>query len=303
MKLIIFIVLLLVLILVIYLIPAKQKDFSKLYSKGGKAAERLNAFMQKPVQMIMINNVKWIYLMTGSGEKAILFIHGMGGAYSLWWQQTDFFGHTYKTITFSLPAEISSLEEAARGLSEILKREDVTHLYVVGTSMGGYIAQYLMYTMREKIEKVVLSNTFPPNSILKKKNASLIRIVPFLPEILIRKSAEKQLRDKIIPAAGHSGLLADFLSGLPFSKKQFINRGYIVFDKFFPRPDKNEIKRIRKLIIESDNDPLIDKQLRQQLKETYKDAMTYTFHGEGHFPYINAAEEYNAVLERFFNEK
>ncbi len=295
--------LLLVLIFIIYLIPARQKDFSKLYSRGDQAANRLKAFMQKPLKTIIINHVEWKYLITGPGGKTILFIHGMGGAYNLWWQQVEYFQDDYKIITFSLPPEIDNLEDAANGIIEILNKEGINELYVAGTSMGGYIAQYLANIMPEKIEKLVLSNTFPPNTLLEKQNKSRIKIVPYLPEIVIHKFAGLQLRNSILPAAKHPELLAEFLPALPFSKKQFVNRSYIVFDKFTPRPGNYEIKRIQKLIIESDNDPLVDKLLREQLKETYNDAMVYTFHGEGHFPYINAAEKYNSVLKRFFDQK
>ncbi|VAW25650.1 hypothetical protein MNBD_BACTEROID04-755, partial [hydrothermal vent metagenome] len=41
--------------------------------------------------------------------------------------------------------------------------------------------------------------------------------------------------------------------------------------------------------------------LQQQLKKLYKNASVYTFHNEGHFPYINAPKEYNEILWQFFN--
>ncbi len=296
-------VFLIVIILILFLIPAKEKGFSKLFRKGGNASKSLEAFMRQPLKSITINNIVWKYLVSGTGDPAILFIHGMGGAYNIWWQQVDYFDGDYKIITFTLPEEINSLESAASGISEILDAEHVKRLYIVGTSMGGYIAQYLTHKMSHKIEKAVYSNTFPPNAILKRKNRFLIRIVPYIPEIILRKSAEKQLREKLLPAAKNSELLAGLLPGLPFSKKQFINRARIVFEPFIPRPESYEIMRIPKLIIESDNDPLIDLPLREQLKNLYKNAAVYTFKCEGHFPYINAADEFNRTLKQFFEGK
>ena len=89
---------------------------------------------------------------------------------------------------------------------------------------------------------------------------------------------------------------------LPSNKKQFINRYAIVIEKFTATPEKKEIKRISKLIIESDNDPLVQPALRNNLKELYVDVKVYTFHNEGHFSYINVAEEYKMVLQTFFDQ-
>ena len=107
----------------------------------------------------------------------------------------------------------------------------------------------------------------------------------------------------IYPAGKNSKLLTSFLPSLPFSKKQLIGRYYVVVDYFEPDTTNEAIKQIPKLIIESDNDPLIPPHLRKRLKELYPEARVYTFHNEGHFPYINAAEEYNSVLKNFFEDE
>jgi hypothetical protein len=125
-------------------------------------------------------------------------------------------------------------------------------------------------------------------------------VLPYFPEMLISSVGNKKLHSEIVPAAKNSELLAAFLPSLPFSKKQFINRFYVVIDPFVSHPNEYRIKRIPKLIIESDNDPLVELQLREDLKKLYPSAKVRTFHNEGHFPYINAAEEYNQFLKEFF---
>ncbi|WP_456423609.1 alpha/beta fold hydrolase [Lutibacter sp.] len=298
------IVLILILIIIgIYFIPAPKATFFELYSINDKYSKSLKEFQAKPTKEVTVNGIKWIYYTGGSGPKTILFIHGMGGAYDLWWQQIIEFEKSYKVISYTLPEKINSLQKTSKGILEILKTEKIDKFYVVGTSMGGYIAQYLVSTIPNRIEKAVFGNTFPPNNLIAEENKTKSKILPFLPEIVISKLGKKTLDKKIIPAAKNSKLLKAFLPSLPFSKKQFINRYNIVIDKFTVNPTKYNIKRIPKLIIESDNDPLIQPQLRQQLRSLYKNANVYTFHNEGHFPYINASEEFNNVLRNFLNEK
>ncbi len=296
------IIVLITLLAILYLIPVKQKNFFDLYQKEDKASKQLKEFYKKQPRYIVVDGVKWKYLITGKGDKVILFLHGMGGAYDLWWQQVAAFENNYKIITYTLPDEVDNLEDATQGIRAILDKEKVGRFIAVGTSMGGLIAQYLLKIMPEKLEKVVFGNTFTPNKLLYEQNKSTAKIVPFLPEIVISKFGEKSLKEKLLPTAHNDSLLAAFLPSLPFSKKSFINRSKIVFEFFGFNPSLYKYKRVPKLIIESDNDPLIPPELRKQIKEFYPDAEVYTFHGEGHFPYINAASKYNRVLKAFFQK-
>ncbi|MGV8945699.1 MAG: alpha/beta fold hydrolase [Lutibacter sp.] len=287
----------------IYLIPAPQHNFFELYPKNDKPAQLLKEFNTKPTKKITINGVIWEYYSGGKGEKTILFLHGMGGDYKLFWQQIAAFENDYKIISYTLPEEISSLENTANGILKILEAENVNKFYAVGTSMGGYITQYLAKIIPSRVEKAVFGNTFPPNDLIAKENAGKSNLVPLLPELLVSKLGEKKLDNEIIPAAKNNQLLKVFLGSIPFSKKQFINRYHIVIDRFSIFPDNYEIKRISKLIIESDNDPLIPAELRKEIKNLYQNAEVYTFHKEGHFPYISAVDEYNKVLKNFLNQE
>ncbi len=299
-----YIVLIIVILLIAisYYIPVKPESFFELYGKDDNYSRTLKEFKSRPVKFINVNGISWKYYSGGTGDKTILFLHGMGGAYDLWWNQIVEFENDYKIITYSLPEDINSLEGAVEGIIAILQKEKIDSVYAVGTSMGGYITQFLFHKYPEIVKKAVLGNTFPPNHYFAEKNALLTKIVPYVPEVLIAFVGELNFKKNIYPAGRNSKLLMSFLPSLPFSKKQLIGRYYVVVDYFVPDTTNENIKRIPKLIIESDNDPLIPPHLRKRLKELYNEAEVYTFHNEGHFPYINAAEEYNGVLRRFFNE-
>ena len=203
--------LLFVITLGIYMIPASSSDFFELYPNNDKASQNLKEFQSKTTKKIEIDGVKWKYYTGGNGNKTILFLHGMGGAYDLWWQQINEFEKDYKVITYTLPEEINSLKKAAKGIHKILKNEEVDKFYAVGTSMGGYITQYLVKTIPNRIEKAVFGNTFPPNNILEKENATKSKVIPLLPEILLSKLGDKKLKNEIVPAAKNSELLKAFL--------------------------------------------------------------------------------------------
>ncbi len=294
---------LVIFVIAVYFIPAPQPDFFKLYAQNDVSGQSLKEFKSRATKKVMVNDIAWNYYAGGNGNKTILFIHGMGGSYDLWWQQVVAFEKDYKVISYTLPESINSLEMVSIGILKILEAENVDNFYAVGTSMGGYIAQYLVSIIPNRIERAVFGNTFPPNNLIAKENETKSKIIPYLPEIIISKLGKEKLNNEIVPAAKNSPLLKAFLVSLPFSKQQFINRYYIIVDRFSIIPDKYEIKRIPKLIIESDNDPLVQPELRKKIKELYANAEVFTFHQEGHFPYINASSAYNKALRNFFEKE
>jgi triacylglycerol esterase/lipase EstA (alpha/beta hydrolase family) len=171
-------IVIIILIIILYQIPAKQANFFESYKKNNYASKILKEFYKKEVKFITVNNVKWKYLTSGNSDKTILFLHGMGGAYDLWWQQIDFFDKDYKVITYTLPEKIDNLEDVLTGIKAILEKENVDKFIAVGTSMGGYISQYVLKKMPERVEKVVFSNTFPPNGDLLKENKTKSKVIP-----------------------------------------------------------------------------------------------------------------------------
>ncbi len=85
------------------------------------------------------------------------------------------------------------------------------------------------------------------------------------------------------------------------SKEQFIGRLDVVLDSFETGYSTVQ-QNVPNLIIESDNDPLVEPVLQNQLKELYPEAEVFVFHGKGHFPYLNEAEKYSEVLLGFLVE-
>jgi len=291
-----------VLLLMVYLWPVPQKSFAEL-SGNVSPQERqslLDFRSQHPPRHLQVNGKDWEYVAFGGGEKAILFLHGMTGAYDIWWQQMVPFSEHYRVISLTYPPA-ETLEELSQGVLAVLDAERVQSAHMVGTSLGGYLVQYLMVHHPERIEKAILGNTFPPNDILRQKNESLIRILPFLPNWVVMNVFRKNFVETIYPAAGHSELVLAYMleqvSGR-MSKAQVVGRAKAVIDPFEP-PDPQALG-IPVMIIEADNDPLVEAVLREQLKATYPTAEVHTLHAVGHFPYINEPDTYTELLRSFF---
>ena len=292
---------LILLIATLYFWPVPHKDFADLAEKTDPSVRQslLDFRTQYPPQYLEVDGQKWEYVTLGEGPQTILFLHGMTGAYDIWWQQMVALSDRYRVISVTYPP-VDTLEGMSKGVLGVLDAEGVDKTSMVGSSLGGYLVQYMMTTHPDRIERVVLGNTFPPNDLLAQKNERLIKILPFLPNWLVMRVFRKSFVNNIYPAAEHSELvLAYMLEQVAgrMNKAQLTARAKAVIEPF--EPPKAAALGIPIMIIEADNDPLVEKALREQLKTTYPSAQVETLHGVGHFPYLNEPDSYLTLLEKF----
>lgn len=280
-----------------YLCPVEQFTFEERYPTDDAVSESLRLFREEPTKTLKTNGKDWTYYQAGDGDTTILFLHGMGGSYDIWWQQTNYFRGRYKVITVTYPS-IKTLQELSDGLIAILEEEKIDKVIVVGSSLGGYLAQYFALNHPEKVIKVSLGNTFAPNTENKAKNETLVKLMQLLPEWLVIKTIRGKYNKEVIPAANLHPVTDAFLNellGTEVTREIFTNRYYCVVDTFTAKIDP----KISIQIIETSNDPLVSKNLREALKDNYPQAKVVNLGNIGHFGYLNDPVKYNAVLEEF----
>jgi len=301
-KIWIILIIVIVVIAAVYFWPIPKHDFAELSGNvSPEVRQSLLSFRETyPLKTVNAEHQDWEYVVIGDGDEAILFLHGMTGAYDIWWQQMLALSDQYTVISLSYPPA-ETLEAMSQGVLAVLDAEGISHTNIVGTSLGGYLLQYLIANHPEVIDKVVLGNTFPPNDILREKNEGLIKILPFIPEWLVMKILRGSIVESVYPASGYSELVLAYMleqvSGR-MSKAQVIARAKAVIEPF--PPSDPDALGIPVMIIEADNDPLVEEALRSQLKMTYPSAPVYTLHAVGHFPYLNVPEDYIELLKNFF---
>ena len=277
-----------------------DKHFQHLYADvDPRITQSLQSFREtNPLKQLVIEGVPWEYLTVGEGENTILFLHGMASAYDIWWQQIEALRQRYKVISVTYPI-VDSLEAMLTGIHSILDHCGVEHYSVVGTSLGGYLAQYLIARQPERIRCAIFANTYPPNDILARRTRGAPVLLRFAPDALIRLGMDINTRLSLYPASGRSEILkAYLLEGAGAMRRDiFLSRYHCVIEYFDPRPSDRPPPSL--LIIEAQNDPLISPELRRRLKQTYPMAQVHTFGDVGHFSYLNKPEAYTEVLERF----
>jgi maspardin len=286
----------------VYFIPGKRIPLAQLYAKANpETRQSLVSFRETyPTKTVSVGGIEWNYIIVGSRQDTILFLHGMTGSYDIWWQQIQALKNEYRIISVSYPA-VNTLEDLGRGISKILNQEKVDKVDLVGTSLGGYFAQYLVARHPKIIRRAVFANTFPPNKIIAEKNKTIGLLLPFLPERLVMNVFRRSFENSIYPTSGKDEFTLAFLNELidgRMTKAQVVGRYRCVVEPFVA-PNIQALG-IRVMIIESDNDPLVEPALREALKTAYSAASVHTFHNAGHFSYLNHAAEYTELLKKFF---
>jgi pimeloyl-ACP methyl ester carboxylesterase len=275
--------------------------FQRIYRRAPEEAVRsLSAFRAShPITTIEADGVRWEFLSAGRGERTALLLHGMAGACDIWWQQIEALQDRFRLVSLTYPA-VDRLEGLRRGVNAVLQAAEVDRFAVVGTSLGGYLAQYLVARQPERVERAVFANTLPPNRILARRTRGADQLMRLVPQALLLAGMRWNTRLTLFPASGRSQLLKAYLdegTHRSIDKARFLSRYRAVVEWFDP-PDPAAYG-IPVLILESANDPLISPELRRLLRETYPTARVHNFGTAGHFPYLNQPEAYTQVLAEF----
>jgi pimeloyl-ACP methyl ester carboxylesterase len=140
----------------------------------------------------------------------------------------------------------------------------------------------------------------PPNHKFARWSRLADTLIPLVPTAVFRSGFRLSTELSLYPASGRSEFLRAYLNEMTYrgmTKELFLARYRAIIEWFDPpRPE------VPMLIIESANDPLIDIELRQALKQTYPMAKVQSLGNVGHFPYFNQPDVYNQALKIFLLE-
>lgn len=110
----------------------------------------------------------WISFSEKSEAKTIVFTHGLTASHEMFDKQVEFFKKDFNIILWDVPMhgmsrpyKDFSYENTARELFNILEKEHIEKVVLVGMSMGGYPSQMFGYMYPGKVEGFVALDTTP----------------------------------------------------------------------------------------------------------------------------------------------
>ncbi|MFP1631288.1 alpha/beta fold hydrolase [Zhengella sp. ZM62] len=247
-----------------------------------------------PEQRAVFDGRDWGYRDIGSGP-CLLLIPGTLGRGDIFWQQIEALAGRLRIVAVSYP-DRGGIAEWAGDLFALLDRLGIDKASVLGSSLGGYLAQFMAGMVPGRVERLIAANTL--HSV-----AGLTERLPYALDLM---------------AAPIADLRAGFGNGLEAWRKAHPGQGDLVdlllreaggrilegelrarLNALKTAPDLPPVPLARDRIftVEADDDPLIPPEMRVAVRERLKPGTAYRFLHGGHFPYVARPDHYTSMLE------
>lgn len=248
--------------------------------------------LQSSIQKAEVAGHVWPYIDTRGDGPALVLLPGSVGTCEMFFKQIAALGRDLRLIAVSYPA-LSDPAQLADGLALLLDHLGLARASVLGSSFGGYWAQYFGLAHAARVETLFLGNTFITAD-------ELFANPLFDPEWIRTTSAadmQKFWRDRVTqaPDGELKAIQFDMLSGRQDAdnlKSRFVG---VIEARACP-PLAVPADDI--VVIDCSDDPIIPPASRQAVADRYQNAERITLPFGGHYPHILNAEAYNAAIIR-----
>lgn len=248
-----------------------------------------------PEQRILIGGREWGYVQAGDIGPALLLIPGTLGRGDIFWQQIEALKSRARIVAVTYPRN-GGVAEWAIDLAELCARLGLDRVTVLGSSLGGYLAQYFAAAYPHIAERLIAANTL--HSI-----AGIANRPPYSSDL--DKAPIEELRDGFGRGLGawrdahpDQAELVDLLMAEVGGRIPELElRTRLKALKHGPELPPLDLPPERIATIESADDPLIPPPVREAVRARLKPSIAYRFESGGHFPYVARPELYVALLE------
>jgi pimeloyl-ACP methyl ester carboxylesterase len=228
------------------------------------------------------------------GGPALLMLPGTLGTAELWWNQIAALADAVRIVAVTYP-RIGEIERLADGIAALMTRCGLARASLVGSSLGGYLAQFVAARHPDRVETLFIGNSLTdPKQVnpARKSPAELRRAPPAALRAIVLGSVEGWSEPEPIFAAikrilRHSG--TKLISGPKLKARVLAVATGTKVPKLALPPE-------RIVILDCADDPLIPESTRALMRKVYPKAHAYTLPVGGHYPYVTRPARYTEIL-------
>lgn len=258
-------------------------------------ADRDRFAASHPEKRVTVNGREWGMIAAGEAGPALVLIPGTLGRADIFWQQIEALRGRVRILSLSFPST-GGIVEWADDLAELMRRQNMDTATVLGSSLGGYLAQYFAAAHADRTERLIAANTLhsveaiqqrpPYNSDLDGGPIEELR-AGFGRGLTAWGETHPEQSDLV------EMLMAEQGGRIPEPEL----RSRLKALKHGPELPPPGIPADRIVTIEGDDDPLVPPDMRDAVRKRLKPAVAYQFAWGGHFPYVVRPTEYTTLLE------
>jgi len=248
-----------------------------------------------PEERVLINGREWGVVEIPGDGPALLLIPGTLGRADIFWLQMQALAGRARILAVSYPTS-GGVAEWADDLVSLLDMRGIGRTTLLGSSLGGYLAQYFAAVHPERLDKVIAANTLYDTAPAKQNP-------PYTSDLDVGPIEELRAGfGRGLSAWGESHpdqrdmvelLLGEVGGRIPEPELRNRLKGI----KNAPPLPQVKVSRDAIVTIEASDDPLIPQFMRDEVRGALKPGIAYRFEGGGHFPYAVRADLYTAILE------
>lgn len=258
---------------------------------------------------LSVNSVEIYYQETGSSYPLVL-LHGLGSSSDDWLFQMPVLAERFRVIAVNLrghppssllrgPVTIYTL---AADVAQLLDALEIPHAHVLGLSLGGLVGQVLAIDFAEKVNQLVLVNTFAhlwPTSLRETYTlARRVVVSKFLP---MRTTAKVVARD-LFPGPDQTPWREVVVERIGMNDE--VSYRYLVeaIRRFDSRAQLDRITAST-LLISGDRDAVVPRGCQQQLMHGIPKIQWHIVRDSGHATPVDQPEEFNRVVLEFLKDE
>jgi maspardin len=247
-----------------------------------------------PESRVSLNSRDWGVIRAGHNGPPLVLIPGTLGRADIFWQQIEALENRARILAVSYPAH-GNLADWADDIIAMIKAEGLEGATVLGSSLGGYLAQYLA-AHQGMIRSVIAANTLPSVK-------GLDQVPPYkldlenTPIDELRTGFTMGLQTWITPDNPYSDLAQLLLLEVDGRILEPELRRRLQVLKTAPELPKPNIPSNNLYTIESGDDHLIPPDWQKAVRARLQPKRAFRFKTGSHFPYVTRPAEYTALLE------
>ena len=246
----------------------------------------------QPAQTIEIDQVQIKYQVIGSGSPLVM-LPGTIGDQRIFCSIVEYLKEHFKVCVFDIISS-ADVHDIAIIYDKVIQQIIGAPVHLLGTSVGGWLAQYISERNPNQIKSLILSSTFCDNRILKENNGLIFTLSKYIPWFIFRRIFRKAVISSI-PEYWKSEMNSTIFEKYVTNSLQNMGKSQLrdrfslsLTDEASPVVEHS----VPKLIIYARDDTTVPEESYKLIKNHYPEAEVVELAKGEHFPYIFNSGEY-----------
>jgi maspardin len=253
------------------------------------------------VRALSVDGIEWQYIEIPGSGRPIVLLPGALGTAEFFIKQIQALEGALHLIAVTYPA-LSRIDDLVTSLAAFLNDKGLRVVHLLGTSLGGYVAQAFAMRYPDRCDRLVLANTFSDASFIQGKLRT-----PADLSALEAKHLQAEAFGRFESMQDSNAAVAEFRA---FMMEQIRDRqtpesikASQVCLASVPPILEPAVDEERVLLIGSMDDPVAPLEVFEKLRALYPAAATVVLPAGGHFPAFLQSERYNSLIQEHFAEQ